>query len=85
MASKETLKRRLEIRERVLENTYEAYEKLLSGGIKSYAIGSRNLTRFDLPQLESTITLLEKEVDQLERAVTGNTGRKVISVVPRDF
>lgn len=85
MANKATLKIRLDKRKDFLEKAYEAYEKLLSGQVKSYAIGSRNLTKFDLPQLEDTIARLEKEIDELEAQISGGGRRKSVAVVPRDL
>lgn len=85
MATKETIIVRLEYKKKALEAAYEAYYALLSGQVKSYAIGSRNLTRLDLPQLEDTIAKLEKEVDSLEAQAQGGKSRKAVGVVPRDF
>lgn len=86
MASKETLTMRLKHRKNALEAAYAAYEALLDGGVKSYAIGSRNLTRFDLPELEETIAKLEKEIDGLEAELqNGGKRRKAVGVVMRDW
>lgn len=85
MASLTTLKSRLEVKKKALDAANEAYLALLSGQVKSYTIGSRNLTKFDLPQLEDTISKLEKEVDTLEGMVSGGKRRKAVGVVPRDF
>lgn len=86
MASKEVISRRLEIKKTQLDEAYNAYSELLSGRVKSYAIGSRNLTRFDLPQLEDTIKKLENEIDSLEeQLLSGGKKRKAVGVVPRDF
>lgn len=86
MASKTVITERLEIKRKQLKSAYDAYTALLSGQVKSYAIGSRNLTRFDLPQLEDSITKLEKEIDALEGQLE-NSGkkRKAVGVVPRDI
>ena len=65
MKSKLVLKKRLETKKEALAAAEEAYLELLSGGVKSYGIGSRNLTRFDIPVLEETIEKLEKEIDEL--------------------
>lgn len=81
----EIIKRRLALKEEQLEEAYKAYTALLKGGVKSYAIGSRNLTRFDLPQLEETIATLEKEVDALTCLANGGARRKAVRVVPRDL
>ena len=85
MASKTVLKMRLEQRKAMLEECYKAYSALLSGGVKSYAIGSRNLTRFDIDELWDMIKTLESEVDQLESQLAGGGRRKAVGVIPRDI
>mgnify|MGYP000462215398 CR=1 FL=1 len=86
MASKEAIRLRLETKKKALEAANAAYIALLSGQVKSYAIGSRNLTRFDLPQIEDTIARLEKEIDELEAALlNGGKRRKAVGVIPRDW
>ena len=85
MASREDLKRRLEFRIASLDAARSAYIALLNGQVKSYAIGSRNLTKFDLPQLEETIRKLEKEIDGLNAQLNGGGRRKAVGVIPRDW
>ena len=86
MASKETIRLRLETKKKALEAANAAYLALLTGQVQSYTIGSRNLTRLDLGELEETIAYLEKEVDGLETAIeNGGRRRKAVGVVPRDF
>ena len=85
MKSKLVLKKRLETKKEALVAAEEAYLELLSGGVKSYGIGSRNLTRFDIPVLEETIEKLEKEIDELESLLSGGNRRKAVGVVPRDI
>ena len=43
MASKTTLKIRLENRQKALDEAWKAYHALLSGQVQSYSIGSRQL------------------------------------------
>lgn len=85
MASKTTIKLRLEQRKDMLEEAYAAYLKLLHGEVKQYSIGSRSLTRFDLDELWEMIKTLESEVDQLESQLAGGGRRKAVGVVPRDI
>lgn len=86
MANKTVITERLEIKRKQLKSAYDAYTALLGGQVKSYAIGSRNLTRFDLPQLEDSIAKLEKEIDALEGQLeNGGRKRKAVGVVPRDI
>lgn len=86
MASREVITKRLSLKQQALDAANEAYIALLSGQVKSYGMGSRNLTRLDLPQLEETIAKLEKEVDNLENMLaTGGKRRKAVGIVPRDI
>ncbi|MBT9685150.1 hypothetical protein [Pseudoflavonifractor sp. MCC625] len=85
MASKTVIKARLEFRRKALEQAQAAYLALLGGQVKSCAIGSRNLTRLDLPQLEDTIAKLEKEIDGLEEELRGGKRRKAVGAIPWDW
>lgn len=85
LLSKETIKKRIERKKLLLEEAYNAYEALLKGGVQSYAIGSRNLTRLDLAELESTIEKLEADVEILEAMENGQKRQKSFGVVPRDI
>lgn len=85
MTSKEELQARLEFRRSALTEARTAYLALLKGQVQSYAIGTRNLTKFDLAELEETIRKLEKEVDSLESILIGGKRRKAVGVVPRDW
>lgn len=80
-----TIEKRLIMRQSFLEKAYEAYEKLLSGEVQSYTIGSRSLTKFDLETLQDTIEKWEKEVDELEAQLAGYKKRKSVGVIPRDW
>ena len=85
MPTKITIEKRLAFRKEALEAAQKAYLALLNGQVKSYAIGSRNLTRFDLPELAEIIANLENEVDSLETQLAGcGKRRKAVGVIPRD-
>nr|DAR60059.1 MAG TPA: head to tail adaptor [Caudoviricetes sp.] len=85
MESSTVIESRLEFRRKALEQAQAAYLALLGGQVKSYAIGRRNLTRLDLPQLEDTIDKLEKEIDELEAVLRGGKRRKTVGAIPRDW
>ena len=85
MANIETIRRRLEMKKEALEAAEQAYIALLSGQVQSYAIGSRNLTRLNLGDLEQTISKLEKEIDSLEAVLRGGSRRKAVGIVPCDW
>lgn len=69
----------------------EAYRtrelEMLKGGVQSYGVGSRNLTRYntDLSSIREAIAELESEIDELEAALCGIKPRKAIGVIPRDW
>ena len=81
----EIIKKRLALKEELLAQAYEAYAALLSGGVKSYTIGSRSLTRLNLPDLEETIAKLENEISELESLLNGGKRRRAVRVLPRDL
>lgn len=82
MPSVTELKSRIEFKRTALCQLREAYLALASGGVQSYTIGSRSLTRFDLEKLSSEIRTYEKELDGLEAELAGGKRRKAVGVVP---
>lgn len=67
---------------------YEREKEMLSkNGIKSYAIGSKNLSRYDtsLKDIQDSIKQLEIEIKEIEAALQGKTSRKAVAVIPRDW
>ena len=85
MASKTILEKRLTVRTKALEKLYDAYTALVDGGVKSYMIDDRQLTRFDLPALSEEIKTMESEIDALEAELAGRKRRKAFGVIPRDW
>lgn len=62
-----------------------AYIALVDGGVQSYTIDDRSLTRFDLPALMKEIKETEKKVDELTAVVAGRRSRKAFGIVPRNW
>ena len=81
MPSKTELQNRLEFR----EAARTAYLALLNGQAKSYTIGSRQMTRLDLPQLKKEIDDLEKEIDSLRCQIDGGRSRTAVGILIRDW
>ena len=79
------LRARLEFRQKALSKLRKAYLALLDGGVKSYTIDDRQLTRLDLPDLKNAIEQMEDEVDELEAQLKGRRPRKAFGIVPRDW
>ena len=80
-----TIKKRLEFHTQRLDNLYAAYNKLLSGGVKSYKLDDRELTRLDLGKLSEEIKEAEQKVDELESVLNGQNARKAFGIIPRDW
>lgn len=85
MADLTELKARLAFKKSALEKLQKAYLALIDGGVKSYMIDDRQLTRFDLPVLKKQIDALEDEIDELEALIEGARPRRAFGIIPRDF
>lgn len=85
MADKVEIRARLEFRKTALTQLREAYLSLLDGGVKSYSIANRQLTRLDLPDLKKAIEDMEKEIDELEALLQGRKSRRAFAVIPTDW
>ncbi len=79
------IKARLAFWQSALEKMRAAYLALVDGGVKSYTIDDRSLTRFDLPELQSRIEEAERRVDELTAMAHGRKPRKAFGIVPRDW
>ena len=84
MASKTIIKKRLEFWEAAYEKMQEAYLALVEGGVKSYTIENRSLSRFDLPELLKEIEEAEEKIDELTALLNGKRPRKAFGIIPRD-
>ncbi len=85
MADATELKARLEFWKSALSKLRAAYLALVDGGVKSYTIDDRQLTRFDLPSLKDEIKEAEKKVDELTALLSNKRPRKAFGVIPRDW
>ena len=70
------LRARLDFWQSALSKLRAAYLALVDGGVKSYVIDDRELTRFDLPDLKD---------DELLAELNGRKPRKAFGIVPRDW
>lgn len=85
MPTKEEIRIRLEFWQAALQKLRAAYIALVDGGVQSYTIDNRSLTRFDLPSLLREIQQAERKVDELTALLTGRRPRKAFGVVPRNW
>lgn len=87
MSNKTTIKKKIEIKEQRLAAYLDRERTMLTGGVQSYGIGSRNLTRYntDLAAIRNAIEELEQEIEELQQLLEGRKPRKAVGVVPRDW
>jgi len=85
MADRTIIRERLSFWEGVHEKLQNAYIALIEGGVKSYMIDDRQLTRFDLPDLKNELEECEQKIDELTAALEGKRPRKAFGIVPRDW
>ena len=85
MSYKQDIEIRLAFHRAAADKLRGAYLALVDGGVQSYSIGSRSLTRLDLTKILEELKGHEKAIDELEALSNGRTRRKAIGVIPRDW
>jgi len=83
--TRETIQERLTYWRTLLGKLMDAYVALVEGGVKSYEIDDRSLTRFDIPSLRKAIDDAEAKVDEYESLLAGTKPRRAFGVLPRDW
>ena len=60
---------------------------MLTDGVKSYGLGTRNLQRYDtaLKDVQEMIKRLTEEIAADEAVLNGTGARKAVAVVPSDW
>lgn len=85
MADRTEIQARLDFWKSALTKKRAAYLALIDGGVKSYTIDDRSLTRFDLDTLSKEIQEAERKVDELMKLAQGKRPRKAFGIVPRNW
>lgn len=67
------------------EKLQAAYLALADGGVQSYSIGSRSLTKFDLSKISEEIQAHQKAINELTLVMGGMARRKAVGIIPRDW
>ena len=86
--SKETVRKELEqTRERLALYLAREKEMISAEGVQMYTIGSRNLQRYQtaLGDIQDMIDKLRKRERELEAELAGQSARRAVGVVPRDW
>lgn len=85
MASKEIIEQRLAFWKDVYEKYQAAYIALIEGGVKYYMIDDRQLSRFEITDVQEMIEKAEKKIDEYEALLNGRKSRKAFAVIPREW
>ena len=85
MADKTIIRERLTYWKGVYEKLQTAYLALVEGGVKSYTIEDRSVTKFDAPNLLKEMEQIEQKIDELTAALEGKRPRKAFGIIPRDW
>ena len=80
-----TIMKRKRYWEEQLGKLMDAYTALVSGGVKSYTIDDRTLTKFDIASLKRAINDAETKVDEYEALLSGMSPRRAFGILPRDW
>ena len=63
----------------------EAKMALVKGGVKSYTVDDRSLTRFDIDKLSKEIDEAVNKRAEYAAIMNGKKPRRAVGVIPRDF
>lgn len=85
MDKKKQIRERLDYWRGVYEKLQRAYIALIEGGVKSYTIDDRALTRFDIDGLRDEMEYAEDMIEKYEGLMCGKKPRKAFGVIPRDW
>ena len=85
MANRVEMKTAARFWKAALEKMRAAHLALVDGGVKSYTIDNRQLTRFGIPDLLGQIEEAERKVDELDALLEGKKSRKALGIIPRDW
>lgn len=76
---------RLNFWQEVYEKYQKAYIALIEGGVKSYTVDDRSLSRFDLGEISRRMEEAEEKIDEYAALLDGGRPRKAFAIVPRDW
>ena len=85
MISKNEAKALYEYYDKLISRLTEAKLKLIDGGVKSYTIDDRSLTRFDMDKISAEIDDAVNKRAVYKAIRNGKSPRKAVGVIPRDF
>lgn len=76
---------KVEFHKAAVKSLRAAYLALADGGVQSYTIGSRSLTKFDLGKISEEIAGHEKAIRETEALINGGSRRRAVGALIRDW
>lgn len=84
MISKKTARKMYNYYTEQIDRLIQAQAALTKGGVKSYAIADRQITRFDLSRLSSEIEEAVNKQAYYDAILHGRPTRGICTIVPND-
>lgn len=84
MVSKQTAQKMYNYYTERIDQLIQAQTSLTSGGVKSYTIGDRQITKFDLTHLSKEIDDAVEKQSYYDAILTGKPTRAIVGIVPTD-
>ena len=85
MISKAEAKLLYDYYDNLISKLTKAKIELIDGGVKSYTIEGRSLTRFDVDKLSSEIDEAVRKRAEYQAIMNGKAPRKKFGIIPRDW
>lgn len=83
--TKEEIRLDIEFHKAAKQKLQTAYLAIADGGVQSYSIGSRSLTKHDLEKIRAEIAEHDKAIAELTAALNGRGRRRAVGIIPRDW
>lgn len=84
MVSKQTARKMYNYYTERIDQLIQAQTSLTTGGVKSYTIGDRQITKFDLARLSKEIDDAVEKQSYYDAILKGKPTRVIVGIVPTD-
>lgn len=84
MISKKTARKMYNYYTERIDQLIQAQTALTSGGVKSYTIGDRQITKFDLTRLSQELDDAMQKQAYYDAILKGKPARAIVGIVPTD-
>lgn len=84
MINKQTAQKMYNYYTERIDQLIQAQTALTSGGVKSYTIADRSITKFDLPGLSKELDSAVEKQSYYDAILKGKPTRAIVGIVPTD-